>query len=205
MKKYYLSTPSERITGFSVSAVMIVAMAVLVFAVREDLAVMILTAVGCVLVAAGLIYYSLNVVKAAVEPVPGEKKLLVHGIRSYTLDLTNAVRLETITVKSGQVTGRALHFSDAEGKTVGVVPTMFTSNNGLQAEPMAIELAKDLGLEFYANVPKWEYDEEARKAHEIEVAQQQKEEAKARREAKQKAKEAKIRQKMDEIRKEKQK
>ena len=203
MKKYELSTAGERIAGIALTVGIIPVLGILLWALREDLAILIFTALGCALVVAGLVYYSLSVVKAAVEPLPQEKKLRVHGIRPYTLDLANATCLETITVKSGQVTGRALYFSDAEGNVVGVVPTMFTSNHGIQAEPMAIELAKDLGLEFIANVPKWEYDEEARKVHEVEVAQQKKEEAKARREMKQKAREAKMRQKMDEIRKEK--
>lgn len=203
MKKYYLSTAMERVMGIALTVAIIPVLGILLYALREDLAILIFTALGCVLVVAGLVYYSVNVVQSAVEPLPQEKKLRVYGVRPYTLDLEKAVCLETITVKSGQVTGRALAFTDAEGDVVGVVPTLFTSNHGIQAEPMAIELAKDLGLEFKANVPKWEYDEEARKAHDIEVAQQQKEEAKARREAKQKAREAKIRQKMDEIRKEK--
>ena len=63
---------------------------------------------------------------------------------------------------------------------------MFTSRQGVEAEPLAEELAQIMGLEFIANVPKWEYDEEARKLHDAEVAEQERAEAAARREAKKK-------------------
>ena len=43
-----------------------------------------------------------------------------------------------------------------------------------------IELAKEMGLEFQANVEPWHYDEEKRKEHEKEVALQEKEDAKQR-------------------------
>lgn len=191
MKKFYLSTQAERTAGIAFSAVMIVAMAAMLLLLKDNMTMLLLTAAGVALVSAGLVYYCLSVVKAAVVAVPEEKKLQVEGIRSYTLDLTNAACLETITVKNSQSVTRALAFTDAEGNVVGVVPTMFTSKQGVQAEPMAIELAQVLGLEFKANVPRWEYDEEARKVHEEEVARQQKEEAKARKEAKKKLRIAK--------------
>ena len=63
------------------------------------------------------------------------------------------------------------------------------------------ELAEALGLEFFANLPLWAYDKEAMKEHEIEVAMQQKEEAKARREAKMAFRVAKMRKKMQETEK----
>lgn len=191
MKKFYLSTKEERTKGIVFAAVMIVAMAALLLLLREDLGVMLLTAAGVVLLSVVLVYYMLNVTKAAVIALPEEKKVRVEGVRSFELDLTDAVQLETIPVKNGQVMGRALAFSDAEGKVVGIVPTMFTARQGVDAEPMAIELAQILGLEFYANVPRWEYDEEARKVHEAEVAEQEKKDAAARREAKRKLRIAK--------------
>ncbi len=191
MKKFYLSTKEERTKGIVFAAVMIVAMAALLLLLREDLGVMLLTAAGVALLSVVLVYYMLNVTKAAVIALPEEKKVRVEGVRSFELDLTDAVQLETIPVKNGQVMGRALAFSDAEGKVVGIVPTMFTARQGVDAEPMAIELAQILGLEFYANVPRWEYDEEARKVHEAEVAEQEKKDAAARREAKRKLRIAK--------------
>jgi hypothetical protein len=156
-----------------------------------------------ILVAAILVLYMLNVSKAACVHDPATNTLKVLGVRERTIDLNKVACLQTITVKSGHVEGRSLAFTDAEGGMVAIVPTYFTSNRGMQAEPMAKEMAADLGLEFQANVPAWEYDEEARKAHEIEVAQQEKEDAKRRKEGRKALREAKLRKKMEEIRNEK--
>ena len=203
MKKIYLSTKEERFKGIAFSAVMIVAMAALLPLLLDNMTMLVLTIIGELVLAAGLMYYAMNAAKAAVVFTPGEKKIRVEGARSFELDLTDAVCLETFPVKNGQVNGRGLAFTDAEGKVIGIVPTMFTSRQGVLAEPMAMELAQELGLEFKANVPRWEYDEEAMKVHEAEVAQQEKADAKARREAKKKMREDQIRKRMEEMRKEK--
>lgn len=203
MKKFYLSTPAERTTGIIYSVVMSAVLVALIFALRNDLTVMLLTAAGVVLVVGILVLYVFNVSKAACIPDVENKILRVEGFQERTIDLSKAVCLQTLTVKSGHVESRKLAFTDAEGEIVATVPTYFTSNRGVLAEPMAKELAEVLGLEFVQNVPAWEYDEEARKAHDVEVAQQEKEDAKARREMRRKAREAKYRQKINEIRKEK--
>ena len=203
MKKFQLSTASERITGIIFSVIMIAVLGVLLFALRNDLTILLLTAAGVVLVVGILLLYILNVTKAACIADPEAKTLRVLGFQERTIDLSNAAYLETITVKSGHIESRSLAFTDAEGSVVAIVPTYFTSKRGILAEPMAKEMAQHLNLEFKANVPAWEYDEEARKVHEIEVAEQEKADAQARKEARKKAKEAKIRQKMNEIRNEK--
>lgn len=203
MKKFHLSTPAERITGIVFSVVISIVLVALLFALRDDLTILLLTAAGVVLVVGILGLYVLNVSKAACIPDAENKTLRVTGFQERTIDLSKVAYLETITVKSGHVESRSLAFTDAEGGVVAIVPTYFTSKRGVLAEPMAKELAAELGLEFKANVPLWEYDEEARKAHDIEVEQQEKEEAKARKEAKKALREAKIRKKMEEIRKEK--
>lgn len=203
MKKFYLSTQPERIKGIAFSVVMIVAMAAMLLLLLDNLPILLLTAAGVLLVSVILVIYIMNVSKAAVIPMPEQKKLRVEGIRPYELDLTEAVALETIPVKKGQVTGRSLAFTGAEGQVIGVVATMFTSRQGVEAEPMAMELAQILGLEFIANVPRWEYDEEAMKIHEKEMAEQEKKDAAARREARKKLREEKIRQRMKEMRDEK--
>lgn len=203
MKQYYLSTPAERVAGIAYSLVMSVVLLLLLYALRGNLAILLLTAVGVLLVVGILLMYVLNVSKAACIPDVKNRSLKVTGLHPRTIDLTNAVCLETITVKSGHIESRSLAFTDAEGRAVAIVPTYFTSKRGVLAEPMAKELAAALNLEFKANVPVWEYDEEARKAHDIEVAQQEKEEAKARKEGRKALREAKIRKKMEEIRNEK--
>ena len=98
----------------------------------------------------------------------------VRGLANYTVDLSTATLLQTIPQKGAQATIRVLVFTDAEDQIVAKVPTMFSFKSGIQAEPMAKEMAKDLGIDFKQNVPEWEYDKEKYKEHEKEVAEQQK-------------------------------
>lgn len=203
MKKYPLSTPAERTAGIIFSLIMTAVLAVLLYALRSDLTILLLTAAGVVLVVSILALYVLNVTKAACVYDPATNTLKVLGFQERIIDLSKVTCLQTVTVKSGHVESRSLAFTDAEGAVVAVVPTYFTSKRGVLAEPMAKGMAAELGLEFQTNVPAWEYDEEARKAHEIEVALQEKEDAKARKEARKALREAKIRKKMEEIRNEK--
>jgi hypothetical protein len=203
MKKFQLSTQSERIMGITFALVISVVLIGLLFVLREDLTIFLLTASGVVLIVGILALYVLNVSKAACVVDKENNILRVTGFQERTIDLSKVASLQTITVKSGHVESRSLAFADAEGGVVAIVPTYFTSKRGVLAEPMAMELAKELNLEFIANVPAWEYDEEARKAHEVEVDKQEKEDAKRRKEAKKAMREAKIRKKMEEIRNEK--
>lgn len=203
MKKYPLSTPAERAVGIVFSVIMIGLMGLLLYAIRSNLAILLLSIGGVALVVVILGMYVMNVSKAVIVHEPDSRVLRVCGFREWTIDLDKVACLQTITVKSGHVESRSLAFTDAEGTTVAVVPTYFTSNRGMAAEPMAKAMAADLGIEFLANVPEWEYDEEARKAHEIEVEKQRKEDAKKRREGKIALRQAKLRKQMDEARNEK--
>lgn len=200
MKQFHLSTPSERIKGIAFSVIVSALLIVLLVVLRENLGVFLLTLAGVVPVIAIFALYVLNVAKAACVPDAENRAVRITGVRERTIDLSNAAYLETITVKSGHIETRSLAFTDAEGGVVGIVPTYFTSNRGVLAEPMARELAAALNLKFKANVPAWEYDEEARKVHDAEIAKQEKEDAKARREARKERRAAKIRKKMDEQR-----
>jgi hypothetical protein len=195
MKKYPLSTKAERIAGIAFSILAIAVLGLLLYALRSDLTILLLTSVGVVFVVVVLVLYMMNVTKAVIVYDPEGRTLKVQGFRERTIDLNKVACLQTLTVKSGHVESRSLAFSDAEGNMVAVVPTYFTSKRGVAAEPMAKAMAADLGIDFQANVPEWEYDEEARKAHEIEVAKQEKEDAKKRREAKAALRVAKLRKK----------
>ena len=205
MKKYPLSSASERAVGIAFSIIMIPIMGLLLYAVRGNLTVLILSAIGVTFIVVALLLYMLNVTRAAIVYDPKNRILKVHGFRERTIDLNEVTCLQTITVKSGHVESRSLAFSNADEAVVAIVPTYFTSNRGMRAEPMAKEMAADLGIAFQANVPEWEYDEEARKAHDIEVAKQQKEDAKKRREGKAALRQAKMRSRIDKARKENQK
>jgi hypothetical protein len=197
MKKYPLSTTAERTAGIVFSVIMIAVLGLLLYALRGNLTILLMMSVGVLLMVVVLFLYVLNVTKAAIVHDPDAGVLRVLGFRERTIDLKQVTCLQTITVKSGHVESRSLAFSGAEGAVVAIVPTYFTSNRGMAAEPMAKAMAADLGIEFQANVPEWEYDEEARKAHDIEVAQQQKEDAKKRRQAKAAYRAAKLRKRMN--------
>ena len=200
MKKYPLSSPKERAVGIAFSLIIIAIMGLLLYALRNDTMMLLLVGIGVLLVTIILCLYMLNVVKAVIVYDSRTRVLKVKGFAERTIDLSGVTLVQTITVKSGHVESRSLAFSNAEGAVVAIVPTYFTSNRGMAAEPMAKGMAADLGIEFQANVPEWEYDEDARKAHEIEVAQQQKEDAKKRRAAKAALRQAKMRKKIENAR-----
>ena len=180
MKTFRLSSPSERISSIALTAFVLVSEIALLFAVRNDVSILIMAAVFCLLLGAAMIYSTVTTLRAACTFEAEGKKLHVTGARKYTLDLSSATMLQTVGVKNGHTMSRILVFSDAEENIVASVPTVFTTKQGVWAEPMAIELAKEMGLEFLANVEPWHYDEEKRKEHEKEVALQEKEEAKQR-------------------------
>lgn len=180
MKVFSLSDPKERLTSILFSVVISLCMIFLVFVLRHDLTLMLMTLFGAVLLILFLSLYVINVAKAACIPSQDKKTLLVKGMKDYTLDLSTAVQLETIAIKQGHSMSRTLVFSDDQENIVATLPTMFLSRSGLQAEPFAKELAQYLGLAFKANVPLWEYDEEARKEHEKQVALEEKENRKKR-------------------------
>ena len=193
MKKYYLSTPSERTAGIAFSFLVSIALVFLLFKIRSNLTIFLLAAVGVVLIIGILAMYAINAAKAACMIDEQNQILRITGFPERKIPLSKIACLETIKVKTGQVESRSLAFTDAEGGVVAIVPTYFTSNRGVLAEPMAMELAKAMNITFKSNVPAWEYDDEARKAHEIEVQVQEKEESRKRREAKKALREAKIR------------
>lgn len=139
MKEFRLSTAKERLPGIVFSGIAVAAMLVLLYVLRSDLTILCMTAVCVLLVCIGLGVYVVGVIKGRCVADPEGKQLHVKGIRDYTLDLSEAVLLETIPVKSGHTTSRTLYFSDAEGKVIGIVPTFFTSKQGSLADPMARE------------------------------------------------------------------
>ena len=203
MKKYYLSTPSERNAGIAFTFLVSIALIFLLVKIRGNLTIFLLSAVCVVLIIGILAMYALNAAKAACVIDEQSQLLRITGFPERKIPLTKIACLETIKVKTGQVESRSLAFTDAEGGVVAIVPTYFTSKRGVLAEPMAMELAQAMNITFKSNVPAWEYDEEARKAHDIEMQQQEKEESKKRREAKKAFREAKIRQKMNDLKNEK--
>lgn len=181
MKTYRLSTLAERVTSVSFVVVVLAAFGLLLYTLRDQIGLMIVSGIAIALIAFLLITYVINSMKAVCVIDMTTRIMEVRGLANYTVDLSAATLLQTIPQKGAQTTIRVLVFTDAEDQIVAKVPTMFSFKSGIQAEPMAKEMAKDLGIDFKQNVPEWEYDKEKYKEHEKEVAEQQKKDAKERR------------------------
>lgn len=181
MKVFRLSTPAERATSAAFVAAVLVVFGLLLYALRNSVGLLITCGLAIVLISVMLVIYVINVMKSACVIDTANKRMEVRGMTNYTVDLSNATLLQTIPRKGAQATIRVLVFTDAENQIIAKVPTMFSFKSGVQAEPMAKEMAKELGIDFKQNVPEWEYDKEKYKEHEKEVAEQQKKEAKERR------------------------
>lgn len=176
MKTFRLSSAAERIAAVVISLILIACMIFLVFLLRTDLLSLIICAVASMLVSAGLVFYVLNLYKAACLLYKEDMILEIKGYPDSFVHFSDAACLETVAVKNGPVTTRNLVFTDIHGQVTASVPTFFTANQGAQAEPLAMELAKELGIAFKGSLEPWEYDKEKRKEHEKEAAQQQKQE-----------------------------
>jgi len=184
MKEFRMSTAAERLAGVCFTAAVIACFGVLLYSLRSQTGLMIASGLGVLLLSALLVIYAVNVFKAAVVVDAGKKSLLVRGMKEYTVDVSKAVLLQTVAKKNGQSTVRVLVFSDENEQIVAVVPTMFTFRQGMWADPMARELAKELGIEFKQNVPDWEFDKEKYKEHVKEESEREKREARERRQKK---------------------
>ena len=147
MKRFSLCSARERITASILCAVLTVCMGILICILRFDLLSLLICAVACIAVGAGLVFYVLNLYRCGITVQKGASTLLVHGFPEYTVDLKEAVSLQTAAFKNGPVATRTLVFSDEAGNIVASIPTFFTANQGAYAEPMARELAESLGIE----------------------------------------------------------
>ena len=174
MKIHRLSSSAERITAVCICAVLILCMAFLVIALSGDFFSLVICLLASLLVCAGLIFYVTNLFKAACIAHCVEKKLEIKGFPDYTVDLSEAVCVQTAPYKNGPGATRTLVFTDGKEEVVASLPTFFTANQGAQAEPVAMELAKDLGISFRATLEPWEYDPVKRKEHLKEVSEKEK-------------------------------
>ena len=180
MKEYRLSTASERIVSISFCAGIIVCFGILLYVLRTQIALMIACGIGMLLLSVMLVCYVINVLKAVCIVDVENKTIEVRGVANFTADISKAVLLQTIAKRNGQTAVRVLVFTDEDVQIVATIPTMFTYRQGILAEPMAKEMAKELGIDFKENVPAWEYDKEAFKEHQKQVAEEEKLAAKER-------------------------
>lgn len=183
MKEFQLSSPKERTAGIAFSGVMVVCFGVLLFALRSNIGLLIFCALCALLLTVLLGFYVVSVLKAACIWDPEKKTLEVKGFPTYTLDLSRAVLLQTLPRRSGHATVRCLVFTDAEENILATIPTLFTSRQGLLAEPFAKEMAKEMGIAFKQNIPEWEYDKEKYQEHQKQVAEEERAASRARRQA----------------------
>lgn len=174
MKEFQLSSPKERTAGIAFSAVMVVCFGVLLYALRKNTMLLIFTALCALLITVLLGFYVVSALKAKCIWDPESKALEVRGFPTYTVDLSKAVLLQTMPRKSVQTTVRCLIFTDAEENILAAIPTLFTSRQGIWAEPFAKEMAKEMGIDFKQNVPEWEYDKEKYAEHQKQVAEEEK-------------------------------
>lgn len=174
MRTYRLSSSSERIVGTVISLMVALVPGALVWLLRKDIMMLIIMALAGIIVIAMLVLYMVNIYKSACTPLPEERGLEVSGLLGCRLDLSQAVSVESRAMTSGPVTTRVIVFLDEKGEALETVPTFFTVHGGAEAEPLARDLARDLGLSFRETLEPWEYDPEARKAHEEALAAEQK-------------------------------
>lgn len=165
MKRFSLCSARERITASILCVMLIVCMVLLICILRFDLFSVLICTVACLAVGAGLVFYVMNLYRCGITVGKGESTLLVHGFPEYKVDLKGAVNVQTAAFKNGPVATRTLVFCDEAGNAVASIPTFFTVNQGAYAEPLARELANELGMVFHATVPVWEYDKEERREH----------------------------------------
>ena len=186
MKEFKLSTAAERAAGITFTAAMLVLFAALLYTLRSNPVLLIFCGLCVALIGLLLVIYCVNVMKAAAIVDREDKQLHIRGVQNYTLDLQNATLLQTFARKNGQSTIRLLVFSDKEEDIVATVPTMFTFRQGIWADPVAKEIAAELGIGFKQNVPDWELDKEKYREHVKEEAAREKAESKERRAQKRK-------------------
>lgn len=184
MKKFLLSTAKERAAGVAFTAAMLILFAALLYALRGNIMLLIFCGLGIALISVLLVIYCVNVLKTAAIVDAENKQLHIQGVKNYTLNLKDAVLLQTIARKNGQSTIRLLVFSDKDENIIATVPTMFTFRQGIWADPVAKEIAAELGIAFQQNVPDWELDKEKYKEHVKEEAEREKRESKERRQQK---------------------
>ena len=195
MKEYRLSTPRERISAIAFTAAIAVAFAALIYAVRGTLSLLLFCGLAAVLLVGIMTMYAVSACRSRCIVNFEEKKVDVVAFPAFTLDISAATQLQALVRKNGQSTTRCLVFSDDNDDIVGTIPTLFTYKQGALAEPLAKEMAADLGIRYKETTPAWEYDKEAFKEYQKQMAEQEKAERETRRQEKMQRRIAKLKNK----------
>lgn len=195
MKEYQLSTPRERLASIAFSVFVSALLLVFVYALRNNAALMVFSGLGVVLLVGLLGLYVVSVLRSRCIVDLQKKTVEVKGYPSYTVDVSKAVQLQALPRKNGQSTVRCLVFSDEEDNIVAVIQTMFTYRQGCLAEPLAKQMAEDMGIRYKETTPEWEYNKEKYKEHVKEVEAEEKANREARRKEKMAYRVAKLKKK----------
>ena len=195
MKEYRLSSPRERITSIFFTAAVAVAFVALLFALRGNLFLLLFCGLAAVLIVGILILYAVSACRSRCILDFEKKTVEVAGYPAYTLDVSDATQLQALIRKNAQSVTRCLVFSDDNDDIVGTVPTLFTYKQGALAEPLAKEMAADLGIRYKETTPAWEYDKEAFKEYQKQMAETEKAERETRRQEKMQRRIAKLKNK----------
>ena len=186
MKEFPLSTKKDRITSVVFTVIMLACFGLLLYVLRNNMTLMIICGLAMLLLSVMMVFSVVGVLKSKLIFNTETRELHVVGFPSYTKDLSKAVLLQTMARKNGHAMTRILVFSDAEETVLAMIPTMYTSRQGILAEPMAKEMAQQMGIEFKANVPEWEYDKAKYEEHLKEEAEKEKAARKERQEMRKK-------------------
>lgn len=181
MKEYRLSTLRDRVTGVSYAIGAAICFGLLLYSLRSNTSLLIICGLAVLLIMILLVLYAVNALKAVCIVDLETKMLQVKGVSNYSVDISGAVLLQTQPRKIGQSITRVLVFSDEETNVIVSIPTMFAVRQGMMAEPLAERMAKELGIAFKRNIPEWEFDKKLYQEHQKQVAQEEKEAAKKRR------------------------
>ena len=174
MREFQLSTAKERISSVIFSVIMIACFGLLLYVLRGNTMLLLLCGLAILLLSVMMVFSVISVLTSKCIVNAETKTLEVKGFPSYTKDISSAVLLQTMARKSGHAMSRILVFSDAEETVIAMIPTLFTTRQGLWAEPMAKEMAEFLGIDFQENIPAWEYDKEKYEEHLKEEAEKEK-------------------------------
>lgn len=174
MKTIRLSSPADRRNAWGFAVLLFALIAVVMLTVRFGVGYFILISLCSLFGVAMTAAYLSAVIKAAVR-IDGDSHLRVYGLVSSTEDFSGAVSVKTVPVEMGPIRSRVIALCNSQGEAVCTMSTMFTSREGVMAEPAAMELAELLDLDFQPTVEKWKYDKDAMREHKAEEKKQRKE------------------------------
>lgn len=169
MKKIRLSSKVDRVLVTSALVFMLLLFSMLVFALRASPVAFAAALTSSLLLLLLFGTYVLSVWRSACEIVPGRARVVVRGLRTFPIDVSEAAGVSSQPFQMGSSGSRRIVFFGAEGEAIAAFATSFLTKQGALAEPAAREIAQALELPFIPSLQPWEYDRKAKKAHDAEL------------------------------------